>query len=162
MFRVTDTQGNTRSAGQAYDEAQQKKQELQQEKDQKQAQAGGVKEQLKSHAQDVAGNRDPNASLSQQKDQVLGAAQNKADRASSEAQSEAQRNPNAPNNADEAENQARAKANQLKERIPEEHRERISRGIETQKQIVQDAFPEERREQFIYRLKKVSIIRMSA
>ncbi|KAI9637351.1 uncharacterized protein MKK02DRAFT_36365 [Dioszegia hungarica] len=158
--KVTDTQGNTHSAGGLYDKAQQKKEEVRQTAEQKaneQGGSGGIKEQLKSHAQDVAGNRDPNASLSQQKDQVLGAAQNKADHAQNQAQSQAQNDSRAPNNAEDAKNQARDKANQLKEKIPEEHRQKISDELHAQKEIIQDAFPEERREQFIYRLKKVLV-----
>jgi len=153
--KVTDTDGQTRSAGQAYNEAQQKKEEVKQQayeaKDQAQRESpssGGLKEQAKAHASDIAGNRDPNASFSQQKDQMLGAAQDKKNDAQS-------RGPDV--DSQDAKNQARDKANQLKEKIPQEHRDRAQHAVDTTKDIVHDAFPEERREQFIYRLKKVVV-----
>lgn len=159
--QVTDQDGQTRSAGQAYNEAQQKKEELKAQGSQLANQASQAKEQAKdqarAHGSDVAANRDPNASYSTQKDQVLGAAQSKANQAQGQAQSQANQDDRVPSNRAEAEDAARNKAQQLKERIPEEHRERISNAVNTQKQIVQDAFPEERREQFIYRLKKVVV-----
>jgi len=152
-YRVTDHQGNTRSAGSAYDEAQQKKQEAQQQKEQNK---GEAKEQLKSHAQDLDNSRDPNASLSQQKDQVLGRADDKRSEAESEANRQSNRS-DMPNDQGEAKDQARGKAEQLKNRIPEEHRERVDNAVQETKEFVHDVFPEERREQFIYRLKKVVV-----
>jgi len=151
--KVTDHQGNTRSAGSAYDEAQQKKQEAQQQKEQNK---GEAKEQLKSHAQDLDNSRDPNASLSQQKDQVLGRADDKRSEAESEANRQSNRS-DMPNDQGEAKDQARGKAEQLKNRIPEEHRERVDNAVQETKEFVHDVFPEERREQFIYRLKKVVV-----
>lgn len=141
--RVTDHEGNTRSAGQAYDQAQQKKQELQQQKEETK---GDAKSQLKSHAQDLNNSRDPNASLSEQKDQLAGRADEKRSAAESET------NRNAP-----SQDQARNKAEELKQRIPEEHREKVDNAVQETKEFFQEAFPEERREQFIYRLKKVVV-----
>lgn len=149
VSRVTDTQGNTRSAGQAYNEAQQAKNDLQNKKEELKSEA---KNQASAHGKDLNNQRDPNASLSEQKEQLKGAAQNKADQASSEADR------NTPNvDRDQAENEARNKAQQLKEKIPEKHREAASDAINTTKDILHDALPEERREQFIYRLKKVVV-----
>jgi hypothetical protein len=141
--RVTDHEGNTRSAGQAYDQAQQKKQEAQQQKEQHK---GEAKDQLKSHAQDLNQSRDPNASLSEQKDQVLGRADQKRSAAESET------NQNAPSGEE-----ARGKAYELKNRIPEERRQQVSQAVDETKEFLHDVFPEERRDQFIYRLKKVVV-----
>ena len=92
--------------------------------------------------------RDPNASMSQQKDQLLGAARGKANEA----------NENTPDmDQGDAQNQARGTAQNLKNRIPEEHRQRVSDADDQTKGVFQDAFPEERRDQFIYRLKKVCL-----
>jgi hypothetical protein len=151
--RVTDHQGNTRSAGDAYDQAQQKKQEAQQKKEETK---GSAKEQIKSHAQDLNNNRDPNASLSQQKDQVLSRADDKRSEAESEANRQSNRS-DMPNDSEDAKKQARNKAEQLKQRIPEEHREKLDNAVQETKEFVHDVFPEERREQFIYRLKKVVV-----
>lgn len=153
IIRVTDHQGNTRSAGDAYDQAQQKKQELQQQKEEAK---GSAKEQAKSHAQDLDNNRDPNASLSQQKDQVLSRADDKRSAAESEANRQSNRS-DMPNDSEDAKNQARNKAEQLKQRIPEEHREKLDNAVKETKDFVHDVFPEERREQFVYRLKKVVV-----
>lgn len=43
----------------------------------------------------------------------------------------------------------------LKEKVPQEHRDRAGGHYERGKQFLQDEFPEERRDQWIYRLKKV-------
>ena len=107
-----------------------------------------AKETAKDHARDVASSRDPNASFSEQKDQMAGRANQKAN----EEQSR-----HGDVDRDEAEQKARGKAQQLKERIPEEHRERLSNTINDTKDFLDEQFPEERREQFIYRLKKVRL-----
>ena len=87
--------------------------------------------------------------MSQQKDQLLGAARGKANEA----------NQNTPDiDQDDAQNQARGAAQNLKNRIPEEHRQKISDAVDQTKGVFQDAFPEERRDQFIYRLKKVCLL----
>ena len=57
---------------------------------------------------------------------------------------------------DEAKEQAKNKTQQLKEKIPQKHRDAINDGVQSAKDVVTDAFPQERRDQFIYRLKKVS------
>ena len=107
-----------------------------------------AKQQASSHADDMNSSRDPNASFSQQRDQLAGAAKSKANEASQ----------NAPDvDQDEAKNRVRGKAEDLKNRIPEEHRQKMSSAVNQTKDVVNDAFPEERRDQFIYRLKKVSV-----
>lgn len=147
--KVTDTSGNTRSAGQAYNEAQSAKEDLksqaQDKKNQAQSQSGPAKGQAKEHANDVASARDPNASYSTQKDQMLGRAQDKV--------------PDDAQNVDkeDAKGQARGKMNDLKNRIPDEHRERAANAVNETKDFLHDQFPEERRDQFIYRLKKVVV-----
>jgi hypothetical protein len=45
----------------------------------------------------------------------------------------------------------------LKEKIPQEHRDRAGEQYERGKQFLQEEFPEERRDQYIYRLKKVIV-----
>ncbi|KAF8301114.1 hypothetical protein DL93DRAFT_2122133 [Clavulina sp. PMI_390] len=45
----------------------------------------------------------------------------------------------------------------LKEKIPQEHRDRAGDQVEKGKQFLKDEFPEERRDQYIYRLKKVLV-----
>ena len=121
-----------------------------------QAKAQG-KEHARSEADNLNNSRNPNASLSQQKDQVLGTAQSHADGARREGERQADQNVD----QDDARRQANEKAEQAKQsvksKIPEQHRAAVSDGINTSKQIVQDAFPEERRDQFIYRLKKVCL-----
>ncbi|KAK8854853.1 hypothetical protein IAR55_003592 [Kwoniella newhampshirensis] len=156
--KVVDTDGNARSAGQAYDQAQEKKAEAQSKKEDLKSQASqeanahggkeGLKEKAKSHAQDVAGARDPNASYSQQKDQIAGRANQKADAADQ----------NTPDvDQDQAKDQARGKVNDLKSKIPEEHREKAANAIQDTKNFFSEQLPQERRDQFIYRLKKVVV-----
>ena len=132
-----------------YDQAQQAKQEAQAKKDQLQEQG---KEQAVAHGRDLNAARDPHASLSQQKDQVLGAAGDKANAHASQVDA------NTPDiDKDEAANKARSKAALLKEKIPETHRAMAAEAVGTTKGIVKDALPKERRDQFIYRLKKVVV-----
>ncbi|RXK41203.1 hypothetical protein M231_01608 [Tremella mesenterica] len=138
--KVTDTSGQTRSAGQAYDQAQQAKSDLQNK-------AADVKESAKqqasSHADDLASSRDPNAPLTEQRDQIKGRANEKAD--------------GTDINQDQAKDKAKAKVNELKNKIPEEHREKVRNVVNDSKQYFKDEFPEERRDQYIYRLKKVVV-----
>ena len=94
----------------------------------------------------MAAARDPNASFSEQKDQLAGAAQDKANQADQNTPDVSQ---------EDAKAQASGKLQDLKNRIPEEHRQKVSSAIGQTKDVLNDAFPEERREQFIYRLKKV-------
>jgi hypothetical protein len=167
-FRITDPNGNVRSAGEAYDQAQQAKDQAQQAKEDAKSQAFQAGEQglenrdqargtaqslagtARAHAADVAGSRDPNTPLSQQKEQIKGAASNKADQASSQVDTS-----DVPN-GDEAADEARSKAQQLKDKIPEKHRAMATDTVNFTKDVFNDKFPEERRDQFIYRLKKVS------
>ncbi|WWC71598.1 uncharacterized protein I206_105556 [Kwoniella pini CBS 10737] len=150
--KVVDTDGNARPAGQVYDQAQQKKNEAQAKKEDAKADAKGS---AKEHASDLNNARDPNASLSQQKDQVLGRANEKTPN-DVDVQGG---NVNRDTDADraEAEGQVRSKAQQLKERIPEEHRAKAADALQDTKQFFKEQLPEERREQFIYRLKKVVV-----
>ncbi|WWD18999.1 hypothetical protein CI109_103456 [Kwoniella shandongensis] len=156
--KVVDTDGNARSAGQAYDEAQQKKAEAQNKKEELKNEARqeanahggkeGLKEKAKSHAQDVAGARDPNASYSEQKDQIAGRANQKANEADQNTRDV---------DRDQAKDQARGKVNDLKNKIPDEHRERAANAVQDTKNFLKEQLPEERRDQFIYRLKKVVV-----
>jgi len=143
--QTTDTSGNTRSAGEVADMAKEKKQQAQQAKE-------DAKSQAKDHAGDVANQRNPNASLSDQKDQLMGAAQSKKDQAASNTDTSS-----APDNADQAKEQAKGGLNNLKNKIPDEHKERAQNAVNETKDFLKDQFPEERREQFIYRLKKVVV-----
>ncbi|ORX38560.1 hypothetical protein BD324DRAFT_578011 [Kockovaella imperatae] len=152
--KITGPDGQQMSAGEAYQKAQdakeQAKSQAQDAANQASANKDSLLDQAKSHASDVASQRDPNASLSTQKEQLKNAASNKADQASNQADA------NTPDR-DEVEGQARNKMQQLKEKIPEEHRQKVRDTIDTTKDILTDAMPEERREQFIYRLKKVVV-----
>ncbi len=156
-FRVIDADGNARSAGSVYDEAQQRKNEAMQAKEQAKDQA---KQTASGEADKLNQHRDPNASLSEQKDQVLGHAQQDAQKAQSQGQNELNKAENQGQGVDrdEAERKAREAGQSLKDKIPEEHRAALADGVTATKDILRDAFPEERREQFIYRLKKVSRI----
>ncbi|WWC93737.1 hypothetical protein V866_000573 [Kwoniella sp. B9012] len=150
--KVVDTDGNARPAGQVYDQAQQAKNEAQARKEEAK---GDAKSQAKEHASDLNAARDPNASLSEQKDQVLGRANEKTPN-DVDVQGG---NVNRDTGADraQAEGTARNKAQQLRDRIPEEHRARAADAIQDTKQFFKEQLPEERRDQFIYRLKKVVV-----
>lgn len=159
--RLIDDKGNSRSAGEAYNQAQEAKADAQSKAQDLKSSARDYKEtgkqQARSHAQDVAGNRDPNASLSEQKEQVKGAAYDKKDAASAQA------GQNLPDPNDEGNQQkARGKVAELKDRIPDEHRQKAADYIQKSKNFVNDELPEERRDQFIYRLKKVNILSLLA
>ncbi|WRT68357.1 uncharacterized protein IL334_005333 [Kwoniella shivajii] len=160
--KVVDTDGNARSAGHVYDKAQEKKEEAKAKKDEKKAEAdrntpssGEAKDAARGHAADLNNARDPNASYSTQKDQVLGRANEKTP---SDVDTQGG-NVNRDTGADkeQAKDAARGKVNQLKERIPEEHRARASDALQDTKQFFKEQLPEERRDQFIYRLKKVVV-----
>lgn len=142
-FRVTDQDGNSRSAGEAYSQAQEAKEQA---KSQARDQKNVAKDQAGSHGGDVASARNPNDSYMAQAKQMKGAVQDKANQADQ----------NTPDiDSGDAKNKARGKAEDLKNRIPEEQRQKVHSAVGQTKDIVKDAFPEERREQFIYRLKKV-------
>ncbi|OWT39064.1 hypothetical protein C362_03228 [Cryptococcus neoformans Bt1] len=154
--QLVDDKGKTRSAGEAYNQAQEAKSDAQSKAQDLKSSARDYKEtgkqQARSHAQDVAGNRDPNASLSEQKEQVKGAAYDKRDAANAQADQ------NLPDPNDEGnQEKARGKAAALRDRIPEEHRQKAADYIQKSKNFVNDELPEERRDQFIYRLKKVVV-----
>ncbi|WVQ99967.1 hypothetical protein IAU59_007110 [Kwoniella sp. CBS 9459] len=167
--RVVDTDGNERSSGQVYDKAQEAHSQYQNKKEdlkssavntaRGQGQEGQQKEQAKgeakAHAKDLASSRDPNASYSTQKDQILGRANEKTPN-DVDVQGG---NVNRDTGADkaQAEDAARAKGNQLLNKIPDEHRERAANAVQDTKQFFKEQLPEERRDQFIYRLKKVVV-----
>ncbi|WWC90750.1 uncharacterized protein L201_005687 [Kwoniella dendrophila CBS 6074] len=150
--KVVDTDGNARPAGQVYDQAQQAKNEAQNRKEEAKADAKGS---AREHAHDLNNARNPNASLREQKDQVLGRANEKTPNDVDVQGGNVNRNTDA--DRAEAEGQARGKLNQLKERIPDEHRARAADALQDTKQFFKEQLPEERREQFIYRLKKVVV-----
>lgn len=102
-------------------------------------QAAGV-QQAQHHAAAVDQYRDPNAPVSTQARQVVDGATEHLDN-----------DPEAANARSKVQNRLAG----YRDKIPEEHRARMTDGYNTTRDIVQDAFPEERREQFIYRLKKV-------
>ncbi|WVO22981.1 uncharacterized protein IAS62_004325 [Cryptococcus decagattii] len=136
--QLIDDKGNSRTAGQAYDQAQEAKADAKSKaQDLKSSSSDNkesAKQQARSHAQDIVGSRDPNASLSEQKEQNLP-------------------DPNDEGNQEKA----RGKAAELRDRIPEEHRKKAADYIQKSKNFMNDEFPEERRDQFIYRLKKVVV-----
>lgn len=136
--QVTDHQGNTRTAGETAEIAKQKYNEAQQQKEQLKQQAADT---AKSHANDVANSSDPAA-----------AARAKADQAQGQAQ-------NAQNNFDQegAKQDARNAKDKVLNKIPDEHREKLEHAVDETKEFFHDNFPKERRDQFIYRLKKVVV-----
>lgn len=97
-------------------------------------------QQAQHHAAAVDQHRDPNAPLSTQAGQLRDGALEHMDS-----------DPQAQNARGKVQNRL---AN-VRDKIPEEHRARMADGFNTTRDIVEDAFPEERRDQFIYRLKKV-------
>jgi hypothetical protein len=46
----------------------------------------------------------------------------------------------------------------MKDRVPDEHKDRAREQLEDTKQFLREEFPEERRDQYIYRLKKVCFV----
>ncbi|KAL0249814.1 hypothetical protein I308_103116 [Cryptococcus tetragattii IND107] len=138
--QLIDDKGNSRTAGQAYDQAQEANADAQSKAQDLKSSASEnkepVKQQARSHAQDI----------------VKGAASDKRDAANAQA------NQNLPDPNDEGNQQrARGKAAELRDRIPEEHRKKAADYIQKSKNFMNDEFPEERRDQFIYRLKKVVV-----
>ncbi|ODN78898.1 hypothetical protein L202_04426 [Cryptococcus amylolentus CBS 6039] len=142
---VTDHRGETRTAGDTYSAAQQAKNDAQLRAQEAKGQGKGA---AQSHADDLKAARDPNAPLSQQKEQVTSAANAKVDEYGNQI-------PDPQNQSNQ--DKARAKAAALRDRIPAEHRERAADYLQQGKNFFNDEFPEERRDQFIYRLKKVVV-----
>ncbi|KAK4689510.1 hypothetical protein P7C73_g600, partial [Tremellales sp. Uapishka_1] len=136
--KTIDQDGNERTASEAKEEA---KSAAQEKKQQAQDAKESAKSQAKDHANDMNNNRDPNASFSEQKDQLASRAQDKA--------------PDV--DGDDAKGQAKGKLNDLKSKIPDEHKEKVKGAANDTKDFLKEQFPEERREQFIYRLKKVVV-----
>lgn len=152
--RVTDADGNTKTAAERVEDARQAKEEAKQQAQQQGQQQGfdtsdpaHAKEQAKGaaaeHGKDVLNQRDPNASLGQQKDQVLGAAKNKLS--------------GATGNQDVDPEQAKQEAKDRASGLTEKPKQVAQDAKETAKEVIDEHFPEERRQQFIYRLKKVVV-----
>ncbi|WVN90208.1 uncharacterized protein L203_105444 [Cryptococcus depauperatus CBS 7841] len=142
---IVDADGNTMTAAEAKSQAQQAKADAQTKAQELKVEG---QEQARSHAADVDSARDPNAPLSHQKEQIKGAASTKADAAGNQI----------PDPQDETnQDKARGKVAQIRERIPAEHRERAADYLQRSKDFLNDEFPEQRRDQFIYRLKKVVV-----
>jgi hypothetical protein len=97
---------------------------------------------VQHHAGAVDANRDPNAPLGTQARQVVDGA---TEHASNDPQ------------AQNARANAQQRFNAAVDKIPEEHRRRLQSGANQVEQIVRDEFPKERRDQFIFRLKKVLV-----
>lgn len=84
---------------------------------------------------------------------VKGIAQERADA----AQANADPNATQEENQNVAVNQATAAKNQLADKIPEKHKEIAKEHKDKTVNYLKETFPEERRDQFIYRLKKVLV-----
>lgn len=154
--KTVDHHGNERAAGDAYNEASSRANEAKDQAYNQKEQAkgaandqynqqggqGGIKDQLRSHAEDV-----------RQSDHPLDAARHKKEEAKNQARGAADENTSYDNRG-EAKQDARNKALNA---IPDRQREQASRGIEKTKDFMNENFPEERRDQFIYRLKKVVV-----
>ena len=147
--QMLDADGNTHAAGDVYNEAQARRAEAQEAKENYKGQA---KDQASSHLSDVNAARDPNASLGTQKEQLKSAAASKGEYAQSQAQGQS-----GIQSQDQGADAARAKGKELYNRIPEEHRARATDAFNDARQTLSEALPEERRQQFIYRLKKVVV-----
>ncbi|KAE8229396.1 hypothetical protein CF326_g5632 [Tilletia indica] len=91
-----------------------------------------VKNEVAGHAQDVAGAVDPNASDEQNKAAATEAAKDKAEL-------------------------VKQKANKLTDKIPEKHKELIKQNANAASEYFKEKFPQERRDQFIFRLKKIVV-----
>lgn len=154
---VVGTDGQERSAGQAYNEASSKYQDTKNQaygakenaKGEAQAQTGGsqgLKEMAKSHAEDI-----------RRSDHPLDTARAKKEEGKAEARNQyEQQTPDDVRR--DAENTDRGDVkNKALNAIPDKHREKASRGIEEAKDVLDESLPQERRDQFIYRLKKVVV-----
>lgn len=158
--KVVGTDGQERSAQGAVHEAREKKDEArnqaQEKKDQARGEAenrtggtGGLKEQAKSHMEDIRTSGHPIDTARAKKDEAKHEAHEKKEQGRQEANQRSGEH-DTPQNAQDAKNRAL-------NAIPDQHREKMSRGIDETRNIIEDSFPEERREQFIYRLKKVVV-----
>ncbi|GAA5822401.1 hypothetical protein JCM11251_006326 [Rhodosporidiobolus azoricus] len=59
--------------------------------------------------------------------------------------------------ADQAKGEAKAAGNKLLQKIPDEYKDKATERKDATKEYLKDKFPEERRDRFIYRLKKVIV-----
>ncbi|CDS81922.1 uncharacterized protein SPSC_00104 [Sporisorium scitamineum] len=98
------------------------------------------------------------------KDQAKADAQDKAEQTKSEAASHAQDVQNAVDpNASREQNQAavadvaKEKAQALKDRIPQKHKDLAKEHSDKAQDYLKEKFPKERRDQFYYRLKKIVV-----
>lgn len=144
--RVTDHHGETRPAGQVREQAQSAKAEYDNTKESAKSQA---KDQASSHAKDVAHSGDPTATASQKKEELKSSAGGAADQARSQAPDDQEQQ--------QTKQSLKDRVFGLKDKIPDEHRERASQQVGRTKDFLNDNIPEERRDQFIYRLKKVVV-----
>lgn len=151
--QIHDGQGNVTTAGEAYTQYQDTKQQLKdqaaqaatdpQSASQSASQDPNVaqaKQTAQYHASAIDQHRDPNASYTTQARQVRDGAIQHLDQ---------------DPQARDAKDQAKGHANRLSNKIPEQHRQRAAEAWSETTSLIDDAFPEERRDQFIYRLKKV-------
>lgn len=102
--------------------------------------------------------------LLKKKEQAKAQAQNKAEQAKAQGQSHAQVLQNAVDpNASKEENQAavaeqaKKKAQLLSDKIPQKHKDLAKEHRDKAQDYLKDKFPQERRDQFYYRLKKVVV-----
>jgi hypothetical protein len=150
--KVVGTDGRERTAQEAKNEAAEKKEQAKEQAREKKDQAaneaqnrtggtGGLKEKFKEHAEDIRTSGHPIDTARAKKDE----AKHEGRRARDEAD---ERTPNqdGQNAKDKALNA-----------IPDQHREKVSRGVDKTREIIDESLPQERRDQFIYRLKKVVV-----
>lgn len=105
-------------------------------------QANPLMQNVQHHAGAVDSQRDPNAGMRTQARQVVAGA-------TEHGQNDPQ--------MQQAGDAIQGRFNQAKEKIPEQHRQRLENAANDVEQIVRDEFPKERRDQFIFRLKKVLV-----
>lgn len=107
-----------------------------------QGQGNPLMENVQHHGSAIDRERDPNASYGTQARQMAAGAR--------------QHGQNDPQMQD-AQDAAHGRFQAAKEKIPEEHRQRLNNAANEVEQIFRDEFPKERRDQFVYRLKKVLV-----
>ncbi|CAD6931994.1 unnamed protein product [Tilletia controversa] len=95
-----------------------------------------VKSEVAGHAQDVSNSVDQNASDEANKQALQGTAEEKANL---------------------AKDQIKQKANLLSSKIPDKHKDLIKQNANAASEYFQDKFPKERRDQFLFRLKKIVV-----
>ncbi|KAK4051027.1 hypothetical protein OIV83_003156 [Microbotryomycetes sp. JL201] len=123
-----------------------KRAKAQEAKEKAKAERDDIVNQAQGHAENVASAADQGqqAGLG---DSDQARAENAAQAGQDQAQTE----------AEQAKQTAKGKLNQLKAKIPQEHVDRANEHLDRAKEYAKDKFPEERRDRFIYRLKKVIV-----